>query len=344
MTASANPHRLVPAPEPLQGRRPHAAQAGVVRAEIMVLAIRDAVVEVRVGLGIVAVGAMQFMQVCVREKPASYSIPFSSAIDSARRSTAPSRRPRTRACASVVAARLCTARHAESDREFLGALGERDDDVQTPEGKLMRGEAGVCRREFRRGAERFQDGDGSLDCGEDLVAAAQPPQRRRHPLERVAFAEAVSSRPPVLQRPPVGGLGIGPAIDHRQLPGRELDPAGCDAAGARRLRSAARVRTARQLRDGMPACERDDPPTQHAPGQPGRRRPLRRERPAGHHRHSRECVAPAVSEHGVRNVGPARPPARSPDARSRAGSANRMVGHQSRRDDLGQRGPDDDVV
>ena len=206
----------------------------------MVLAVRDAVVEVRVGLGVVPVAAMLLMQVRVREA----GFVLDSVLERDRQRAAQHGLPvATREPHGLRLGRRRPALHrghAEPDREFLGALGERDDDVPMPGFILMRGEAGVCRREFRRGAERFQDGDGTLGRGEDLVAAAQPPQRRGHPPERVAFAEGVSSRPPVLQRSRVGGLGIGPAIDHRQL-GRELDPAGRDAGRRLAIRETQRA-------------------------------------------------------------------------------------------------------
>ena len=143
----------------------------------MVLAIGDAVVEVRVGLGVVPVAAMQLVQVRVREA----GFVLDSVLERDRQRAAQHGLPvATREPHGLRLRRRRPALHrghAESDREFLGALGERDDDVQTPGLILKRGEVAVCRREFRRGAERFQDGDGGLGGGEDLVAAAQPPQR-----------------------------------------------------------------------------------------------------------------------------------------------------------------------
>ncbi len=61
---------------------------------------------------------------------------------------------------------------AEAHRELLSALGERYDNVQAPRTVLKRGEALICRREFRCGAERFQDGDRGLGGVQGLVAAA----------------------------------------------------------------------------------------------------------------------------------------------------------------------------
>jgi hypothetical protein len=194
----------------------------------VVLAIGDALVEVRVGLGVVPVAVVQFVQVRVceagfildsvlerdRQRAAQHGLPVATREPHGLRLRR--RRP------------ALHCRHAESDREFLSAPGERDHDIQTPGSILKRGEAAVCRCEFRRGPERLQDRDGGLGCGEDLVAAAQPPQHRGHPLERVAFAAGVAGRPPVLQSSRVGGLGIRPVIDHRQLRS-ELDPAGRDA-------------------------------------------------------------------------------------------------------------------
>ena len=116
-------HRLVPASEPLQGRRPHAAQAGVVRAEIMVLAIRDAVVEVRVGLGVVPVGAMQLVQVRIREP----GFVLDSVLKRDRQRTPQDGLPvATRVPQGLRLRRRRPALHrrlAESDSEFLGAAG-----------------------------------------------------------------------------------------------------------------------------------------------------------------------------------------------------------------------------
>jgi hypothetical protein len=125
-------HRLVPAPEPLQARRPYAAQAVVVGAEIVVLAIGDAVVEVRVGLGVVPVAAVKLVQVRVSE--AGFGL--DSALERDRQRTAQYGLPvATREPQGLRLRRRRPALHrrlAESDREFLSALGERDDDLQTP--------------------------------------------------------------------------------------------------------------------------------------------------------------------------------------------------------------------
>jgi hypothetical protein len=58
----------------------------------------------------------------------------------------------------------------------------------------VRGEVVVGGCEFRGGAERFEDADGGLGCGEDLTAAAKPPQHRGHPPKGVTLAEGVAGR------------------------------------------------------------------------------------------------------------------------------------------------------
>ena len=287
----------------------------------MVLAIGDAVVEVRVGLGVVPVAAMQLVQVRVREA----RLGLKPVLERDRQRAAQHRLPVATGEPQGLRLRrrrpALHRRHAESDREFLSAPGRA----------ARRCPDALAHSETRRG---FRMPPRVPRWGRAVPGWRRRPRRRRGSDRRgtaattpSTFAGACHLRRGGL-RPPASFPALACRHSRYRASGRSSTaPSRARSSGPRRWpaprrpRNAARVRTAWQLRDGMPACERDDPPAQHAPGRPGRRRPLRRERPAGHHRHSRDCAAPAVSERGVRNAGPAGPIARSPDARSRAGSA-----------------------
>ncbi len=286
----------------------------------MVLAIGDAVVEVPVGPGVVAAGAMQFMQVRVREaglvldsvlerdrqRPPQHGLPVTAGEPQDLRLDR--RRP------------ALDRGYAEAGREFLGAPGEPGGRVQATRG-YSGTRRGCCRpTRVRR-------------WGPAVPGWRRRPRPRRGPHRRGTAAttprsSAVACRPrrgglrppasspaPGCKRPPHRASGRSSTA---RSPARSSGPRCWQAP--RRPRTAARARTARRLPDVGQLRAQHGPPRGMlqgrrtvaglfcVKGQPG------------------VIVAAEIAQSlqypGVESERrPARPSARWPDARSRAGSA-----------------------
>ena len=217
--------------------------------------------EVRVGLGVVPVAAMQLVQVRVREA----GFVLDSVLERDRQRAAQHGLPvATREPHGLRLRRRRPALHrghAESDREFLGALGERDDDVQTP-GRHSETRRG-CRMPPRvppwgravpgwRRRPRLRRGSGRRGTAATTPRSSAGACR----LRRGGLRPPASSPAPACRR-----------SRHRASDRSSTAPSRARSSGPRcwpaprRPRNAARVRTAWRLRDGMPACERGDPPS-----------------------------------------------------------------------------------